>query len=348
MEAAALIPAQNSTAKIPQSFRNELKTLGLEWNKLKDVLPDWAEAAFESRSGMLELKTFLARNAGLNVLESGQLANKSLPTVRFKTTKGTTHDQVTTARSLVTACARLIAKIALPPWQGMPSDAASFRKRVLEKSSRGWADLPALLEACWSYGIAVLYLPDLPIKGRKMEGMATFVSGRPVIIITKKFQHHPDWMLFLLGHEVGHVAKGHFPMIEGEGIVDESVDVDDTGNDQEEAEANAYSTHVLAPNGQQVYLGTLKVAPQFANMAYQYAQSHGMSPGYVVLNACHNTRAPDGKKPYPLGQAALRYLPDYLGGKTAAEICRYVLRDNIDIDLLRDDSLEFLEKLGVL
>lgn len=348
MEAAALIPATSQTNKIPQSFRNELKSLGLEWAKLKEVLPDWADTAFESRSGVLELKTFLARNIGLNVSASGELASKSLPTVRFKTTKGTTHDQVTTARSLVTACARLIAKVTIPQWKGMPADAASFRKTVLEKSSRGWADLPAMLEACWSYGIVVLYLPELPIKGRKMEAMATFVSGHPVVIITKKVQHHPDWMLFLLGHEIGHIAKGHFPMIDGEGIVDDSVDVENTGNDLEEAEANTYSAHVLAPEGRQVYLGSLKVAPHFAQLAYQHALGHGMSPGYVVLNACHNTRAPDGKKPFPLGQAALKHLPNYLGGKSAAEICRTALRANTNVDVLRDDSVEFLEKLGIL
>ncbi|EHS53020.1 hypothetical protein PDO_4482 [Rhizobium sp. PDO1-076] len=177
-----------------------------------------------------------------------------------------------------------------------------------------------------------------------MEGMVTFVAGRPVIILTKRVPH-PDWLLFVLAHELGHIAKGHLPEHDGEAIVDDTVDVDGGGRDQQEEEANGYSTHVLAPGGKEVRLGQpLPRAPELAEIALAYARAHGMSPGYVILNAVHNSLV-GGKKPYGLGQAALKALP---AESTAAETCRLALQKHIDVDALRDDSIEYLEKLSLL
>lgn len=347
MEATALSPIANSAMKLERELRAELAEIGVAWNSLKQVLPDWTDAAFQSRSGIVELKTFLSRNAGLQLTSDGHLTTKQLPAACFKTNVATSVEQVTAARSMATACARLVAKATTMPYTRLPEEADAFRAKVLRSADKPWIDLPMLLGACWAHGIPVLYVPSLPVQGRKMEGMVTFVSERPVIILTKKVPH-PDWLLFVLAHEIGHLAKGHLPEDEGQAIVDDTVEVkagDD--RDQQEEEANRFATHLLAPGGKEVTIGKrLPVAADFAAVAQKYGQENEMAPGYVILNAVHNSSI-NGKKPYALGQAALKLIPSD-DDKSATDFCKDALRDNIDEYALRDDSVEFLEKLDLL
>lgn len=346
MEGAALIRTSNNSAKLERELRSELAGLGLVWKSLKPILPDWIDTAFESHSGVLELKTFLSRNAGLDILNDGHLASRELPAACFKTNSATSLDQIVAARGMATACARLVAKATTSKWTQMPAEADDFRAATLRMTNKGWIDLPVLLESCWSCGVPVLYMPSLPVQGRKMEGMVTFLSGRPVIILTKRVPH-PDWLLFILGHEIGHIARGHLPEDEGQAIVDDTVEVESDGRDQQEQEANRYSTHLLAPGGKEVTIGRrLPKATEFARVAQKYAEANGMSPGYVILNAVHNSVV-NGKKPYGLGQAALKVLPSD-DDSTAADLCRQALRKYVDLDALRDDSIEYLEKLSLL
>lgn len=347
MEDAALSPIANTPLKLERELRAELAEIGVAWNSLKQFLPDWTDSAFESRSGIVELKTFLSRNAGLQLTSDGHLTTKQLPNACFKTNAATSVEQVIAARSMATACARLVAKATTKPYTRLPAEADTFRAKVLRSSDKSWIDLPMLLYACWAHGIPVLFVPSLPVQGRKMEGMVTFVSGRPVIILTKKVPH-PDWLLFVLAHEIGHLAKGHLPEDEGQAIVDDTVEVKaGDERDQQEEEANSFATHLLAPDGKEVTIGKrLPVATEFAAVAYKYGQENGMAPGYVILNAVHNSSI-NGKKPYALGQAALKLIPSE-DDKSAAAFCRDALRDNIDEHLLRDDSIEFLEKLNLL
>ncbi len=346
MEAAALSPMATTARTLERELRTELAEIGVAWNSLKQVLPDWIDSAFESRSGIVELKTFLSRNAGLQLTSDGHLTTKQLPAACFKTNSATSVEQVTAARSMATACARLVAKATVKPYTRLPAEADTFRAKVLDSFNRQWIDLPMLLSACWGHGIPVLYMPSLPVQGRKMEGMVTFVSGRPVVILTKKVPH-PDWLLFVLAHEIGHLAKCHLPEDEGQAIVDDTVEVkagDD--RDQQEEEANRFATHLLAPKGKEVTIGKrLPVAAEFAALAQKYGRETGIAPGYVILNAVHNSLI-NGKKPYALGQAALKLIPS--DDKSAADFCKVALRANVDEYALRDDSVEFLEKLDLL
>jgi IrrE N-terminal-like domain len=347
MEAAALGQTANTAKKLERELRAELAGIGVAWNSLKKVLPVWTDSAFESRSGIVELRTFLSRNAGLQLTSNGSLITKQLPTARFKTNVATAVEQVTAARSMATACARLVAKATKKPYTRLPDLADALRTKVLRSSNKWWIDLPMLLDACWAHGIPVLYMPTLPVNGRKMDGMVTFVSGRPVIILTKKVPH-PDWLLFVLAHEIGHLAKGHLPEDEGQAIVDDTVEVKAVDDlDQQEVEANRFATHLLAPAGKEVAIGSrLPVAAEFAARARMYGRENGMSPGYVILNAVHNTPI-NGKKPHALGQAALKFIQSD-NDQSAMNFCKDALRENIDQHALRDDSVEFLEKLDLL
>lgn len=348
LEVAALNPLVKTPAKIKRDFRKEVVDAGLAWNSFKEILPDWSDTAFESMSGVLELKTFLSRNAGLGFDIDGKLVAKELPAACFKTNKATSPDQVVAARSLATACARLVSKGTNTSYSGFSETAKDFRQSILRSTNETcWVTLPLLLNACWSRGIPVLYLPTLPIKGRKMDGMVTYVGGRPAIILTKKVPH-PDWLLFLLAHEIGHIACNHLPEAEGEAVVDETVDVGEPGTrDQQEVEANHFAANLLAPAGKEVTIGgRLPNAAQLAIDATTFARENGMPPGYVILNAVHNSQI-NGKKPFALGQAALKRLATS-DDHTAEEVCREALRRHVTIGKLRDDSIEFLDKLSLL
>jgi hypothetical protein len=346
-EAIALNPNPINAKKLERELRAELAEAGVAWRSLKLVLPDWVETAFDSNSGVLELKTFLSRNIGLQVGPDGLLKTKELPLACFKTNIATSVEQVKAARSVATACARLVVKATKLPYRRLPEDPGIFRASILRSTNNTWLDLPVLLAACWSHGVPVLYMPSLPVEGRKMEGMVTNVSGRPVIILTKKVPH-PDWLLFLLAHEIGHLAKGHLAEGEGQAIVDDTVELaNGDDRDQQEQEANEFATNLLAPKGKEVtFGGRLPNAAKLAVDANEYGIANGMAPGYVILNAVHNSSI-NGKKPFALGQAALKLLAEN-GQQNAADICKSALREHIEFDMLRSDSTELLEKLDLL
>ena len=60
---------------------------------------------------------------------------------------------------------------------------------------------------CWAHGVPVMYWRNLGTASENgWHGGST--NGRPVIILSKASQLWA-WQLFILAHEVGHVALGH-------------------------------------------------------------------------------------------------------------------------------------------
>jgi hypothetical protein len=297
-------------------------------------------------SGMLELRTFLARNAGLEFSADGKLRSRALPDARFKTRKNTKLEEVNAARSLATSCARLVSSAMSRPYSKLSDDPDLLRNRVLG-NVHAWVSLPLLLEVCWSNGIPVVYLPELPVLGKKMDGMVTFVGQRPAIILTKKVPH-PAWLLFLLAHEIGHIAKGHLLEVEGQAIVDDSVDNSEMNSiDVQETEASGFATRLLAPFGKEFRIaGRLPPPNRLASLALHQAKEMKMDPGYVILNAVHNSSI-NSKPPFGLAQNALKLLPSD-DPRSVTEMCRDAASSHLNKSNLRDDTADFLEKLSVV
>lgn len=311
------------------------------------MLPDWAEEAVSSKAGVLELTGFMIRHFGLELDAEGRLRRRILPEARFKNTQGTSTDQVEATRAAATAVARLSARAITTPWTGIEQDAATARHQLLKTAPRGWIDFEELLDYAWRSGIPVLYLPELPTGGRKMEGMVTFVGGRPVVVLTKK-DDHPDWMLFILAHELGHLANRHLTEVDGQAIVDEAVDKDDSISDMQEREANGYALQLLTAKQSGIQIGgTVPDARHLATRAINFGRIHAISPGHVILNAVSNTRI-NGHQLFPLGRAALKFLPREIVSGTTSDLSRAAARKYLDPDALGYDSAEYLEKLGVI
>ncbi|MCO6418353.1 ImmA/IrrE family metallo-endopeptidase [Siccirubricoccus sp. KC 17139] len=303
------------------------------------------------------MEGFVARHFGYRLRPGGGFEPAPLPQALFKVRKATTAREVVAARGFATAVARLVAQAASALPRKVPADPSSLRElAVAVAEGRGWVDFAALVEASWQLGIPVIYLPELPVSGRKPDGLVTFVAGRPVVVLLKN-QRLAEWMVFVLAHELGHVALGHLGTTEGAAVVDEKVSLaaeepvvpGNEPEDNQEREANAYASHVLVPGGIRLTLGPWPWprADRLAARAIEFGKRHGICPGHAVLNAVkHSSRG--NKEPFALGMAALKVLHETMDARTTAEICRDAARRHLDLDLTRPDTADFLEKLEVI
>lgn len=322
--------------------RQEMAAVGINPAAAFRALPDWASEAAEHPTGIIEIKAFIARHFGLEFAADGTLRPRILAPCCFKTTKGTNTADLAPAQAFATSVAHLLAAAITVPWSGRLPLAGDLREDILNRPDVKWVGLPELLAACWEAGIPVVYLPELPVNGPKMDGMVTVCNGRPVIIITKR----PDkaaWVLFVLAHEIGHIGQGHLDGADS--IVDEVVSEEAAGDDRQEKEANTYALELLTGVADQRFTGPIVKAEQLASMAREIGAARRIDPGHLLLN-CAKTMQGKGKQSYfPVANAALKFLPS---GNPASDACKAALRRNINTHVLPDDSVQFLENIGLL
>ncbi len=336
-----------SSAKLKSQLSAEFSAVGLKAAEVWKTLPDWWRDAIAHPSGVHEIRGFVAKHFGLQIDRAGQLQQRSLPAACFKTRLGTDAATIASPRALATAVAHIVAQATPQPWTGALPSLDGLRTACLQRTDTPWVGLPDLLEACWSSGVPVIYLPALPTAEKKMDGMVTTCAGRPVVIITKK-NERPGWILFVLAHEMGHVALGHLNTDDdGDTIVDEKVSEDDVeSSDAQEQAANCYALQLLTGNGNSTLkLTHLMGARELAAIADRYGRQHGISPGHVVLNAVRHTKK-NGKSLWSLGNESLKSLASEW--EDTSVLCQRALRAHLDANTLSDDSFEFLERLGVL
>ncbi len=338
------------TATNPSSLKATRKLLGQEFtgvglksSEVFKILPDWWEEAIEHPSGVFEVRGFVAKHFGLMLGPDARLCPRPPVPTCFKTRNGTDVSKMASARALAGAVANLIAARTIPPWRGTLPSARNLRAEAVTRNLTPWVGLLDLLEACWSHGVPVVYLPTLPVTTPKMDGMVTRCGGRPVIILTKKASA-PAWMLFVLAHEMGHIALDHLESQEGSSIIDEDVSEDGKGKDDQEKQADAYAIQLLTDGKNFSLSGPSHFPRELATAAILKGRSDGIDPGHLILNAAKHT-ASDQTDPWKLAGAALKFI----GEKTSPDdLCRRLLCKNIDQDALSDDSFEFLKHLHLL
>jgi Zn-dependent peptidase ImmA (M78 family) len=346
----------SDSAKNLKSLQRHVTGVGLKWARVRAALPEWAEEAAAHGTGLLELEAFVARHFGLRLAAGGGYEPVELPAARFKKRTGVADEALVGASTFANAVARSVARGTVAAWKGIPNTAAGMRQLALQASgNRKWVDFASLVEASWLAGIPVIHLPEPPYATKKPDGLVTYVSGRPAIVLMKK-EPMAEWMVFVLAHELGHVALGHLRQLEGATIVDEKVSRGDEGPsstsagqlDNEEDEANNYATGVLLPGGQQLVLTEWPKAEQLAEMALRFGEANGICPGHAVLNAVRNTSKRTGTNLFGLGNKTVRILHQTMDARTTAEVCRDAARKHLDVDAIGHDTEEFLEKLEVI
>lgn len=172
----------------------------------------------------------------------------------------------------------------------------------------------------------------LPKGACRPDGFAARVNGRPVIVLCNG-KRHPAWQLFILAHELGHIACGH--VADGGMLVDEKVDSSDA--DGEERQANEYAAELLTGRPPRRFHATGRW-PSAANLsadALAAGAAHQIDPGHVVLNYA-NTMGPGF---YAVANAALKQLPPT---QSAARQIHAAMAGQLDWSRLPEDSSEFL------
>lgn len=320
-----------------QSLYSALDKQGISKRKLSPLLPDWwTEEVEASPSGAQQAKIYLAKALSLRMRpfsETPPRVEFDLPgDKRFKKSAKTSEADVNLAVALARSASRLAISALDTQFTPPPSDALVIRERLLSTGAP-WVGLSALLDYCWSVGIPVIHLAT-PLLGRKMDGIAMAINGRPSIVLSNN--RKSGFLLFHLAHELGHIALGH---VGANGtIVDDEIKKDDALNkDEDELAADQFAIQLLTGNAHgNLTLLQLMKAPALAQLAIQYGKDNKIDPTHIVLNCAHNN-----KKLFPLCVSAA----NLIGGESTdqALVSDFVFRHLQEN--LKDDSEHLLRKL---
>ncbi len=322
-----------------RTLYNRLQRAGIPRSFLKKyVLPDWwDDQAAQTPGGLSELLLHVANHTGLPVEQLRSESALSLaaePGVKLKRASNADDSSVAPSRQVVAQVSRLLSRGAAGPVRDLGSP-AEIREEILGKEEV--VDLKGLVDYCWSAGMPVVHVANLPkvARSKTIHGLALQHRGRPVIAVTQK-RKHPAWLLFDVAHELGHVAMGH--VAEGGMLVDETVDID--SQDTDEIEANAFALELLtgAANTRYRATGQWPNAATLARMAAKISRRDGVAAGHVVLNYANSMGDPF----WGVAQAALKRLGF---SKSGPDTMREALAGNLDWSLFSDEVSAYIVRL---
>lgn len=323
-----------------QTLYQRLAAIGLSRPYIrKTILPSWwDDEAAESPTGYSEALLLLSRHLGLEISDlrdgTADVRPDEGTAFKLKTSVGTTADDVTVARSIATQVAQFAALGTAIPYQPVGS-AFAIREGILDRG-HPWVSLDALLDYSWEHGLPVLHLSGFPRGIKRMHGLAAMLSQRPVAVLCQNHKFSA-WQLFILAHELGHIACGHLSA--GQHIlVDQDVDQDSA--DTEESEANRFAMELLSGNPDLRVQATSRWpnAQELADAGLRRGKELQIDPGHFVLNYAHSM----GKAFYAVANGALKSIePD----ARAPELIRRKMAANLDWSKLPGDSSEFLMRI---
>ncbi len=303
------------------------------------ILPEWWDDQVAANpAGFAEGISFLSRHLGLDLASLRDPAKsvtfRDLGVCKFKKSKNATEEQLALARSMATQVARLVNVATMEPCLSLPATALQMRREIIGQGHR-WVGLANLIDYCWSSGIPVVHLSPL-LKAKRPDGLAVKVRGRPVIVLCKQ-DRFTAWLLFILAHELGHIALGHIP--EDGALIDESVK--NNVRDVEEEAANEFAIELLTGDEDRQYFasGRWPNAAQLAEAAQEIGRRHEVDPGHVVLNHAYSM----GPGFWPVANAALAILEPK---RDALGVVRRKMAEHLDWSRLPEDSSEFLMRVS--
>ena len=319
---------------------SRLRDVGFTRSYLKKVaaLPGWWDDKLaENSAAYSQCLISLSRHLGIDLQtlmeEDAPLRLKDFGVCKYKKRAGTTEDELLLSRVIATRVAQLAAAAIDLPYQSVPS-ATDLRAIILEESP--WVGFEQLLDYCWATGIPVLHVNNFPKDAKKKpEGFTLRLHGRPVIVLCREVKQ-PAWQLFILAHELGHIASNHIP--ENGAIMDEKVD--ENQPDSEESEADRYAIELLTGKaGTPLEVsGRWPKAEPLARLARGYGERNKVDPGHVVLNLANTI----GGSYFGVANAALKILnPE----ADAIGLIGERLAANLDWENLPEDSSEFLMRM---
>lgn len=307
---------------------SQLKSLGFSTSFInKIVLPSWWKSELENdENSISQLLHSLAQRLLLEINLSQSSSDFSLdflpfPAARFKLQKNQGHPRLFSylARGIANAVLSTVER----PYAPIPCDALAIRESILQNHSL--VSLGSLLDFCWQSGIPVVHFDKKPDGHFKADGLVVMTDNRPAIVIGSSWKHSAR-LLFILAHELGHVAHGHLQ----EGILlDESFK--DGLNDEEEDVANQFASQLLLGDIHLRWPSNLNQYRLLKRVKH-LSKEQPLDPGVLVLNYGWQTGN------WGCAVAALNQLEP--SANAPAQINAYYQSQLVNIDEERRDYLE--------
>jgi hypothetical protein len=327
-----------------QRLYERLEAFGIPRSYTRAVaLPaGWHDPETENPAVYSQALGLLARNLNISLRslqnESSPLEWQDCGSTRFKRNQSLSDDELTTAKCLAVRAAQIACEAMQTPAAPIPTSGAAIREAIRNKGHR-FVSFETLLDYCWDCGIPVLHVSRFPTGAHKPDALAGIFNGRLAIVITKQHKY-AAWLLFILAHELGHIAKQH---VQANGVlVDENID--QTDGEQTEAKANAFAVELLTGQSEHRYSDRKNLATTaLIHMARTASERDGVDPGYVALNYAHSKLLDTGNGHFALANRALSVMEPNTDPVAAihARMC-----DRLDWEEIGRDSRHFLRSIA--
>ncbi len=323
-----------------------LESAGFPRSLQKMLLPEWVTPeVLSDTAASSEIATILAKRLGLRAsplfAESPRVELLRRWDIKYKRSIPNRARNLTAATSIAVSVAEAIASACQVEFNPFVESADALRQEVFASFPGKWLGLRNLLMTCWSHGVPVIYLDlaELSQGVAKMDGMVVFTNSRPVIILSKVSQLWA-WQLFILAHEVAHIALGHVDP--DEILIDEELGEDSYAlkdNDSDERAADMFAIELLngRPNATYTTSDNRVNFRELAHVAYESGLAHQIDPGHIVLNFANHS----GK--WDVGIAAAKVLQGE--NPPASIIINEAMWSGIDPETLPPDTIEFLGRI---
>jgi hypothetical protein len=323
---------------------DSLESAGFPRSLQSMLLPDWVTpTVLSDPATSSEIAIILAKRLGLRVspllAASPRIESLRRRDIKYKRSIPTKSKNLNAASSIAVSIAESVASACLVEYRSFLGIANAFRKEVFSFFPGKWLGLRNLLMTCWLHGVPVVYLNDLGMGVAKMDGMVVYTNSRPVIILSKASQLWA-WQLFILAHEVAHLALGH--VTPGEILIDEELSENSYAledKDSDEYTADMFAIELLngRPNATYTASDERVNFRELAESAYQFGKSNQIDPAHIALNFANYT----GK--WNVGVEAAKLLQGE--NPSALDVINEAMWGGINTELLPLDTIEFLGRM---
>ncbi|NIK44415.1 ImmA/IrrE family metallo-endopeptidase [Xanthomonas arboricola] len=335
---------KNTPTVTVKSAYEVLNAAGFPKSFVTRLLPDWWDnALFKTSTGAIEFASILKQRLGLDVgfADSGELQVLTPDLcARYKKRAATMESELQVCSNLGMAMGKLALFCMDRLAQPTPNDPLVLAKMVQAVSDSNAVNFIALLDFCWSQGLPVLFLKNLPRGSKRFTGMALRIDGNPIIVLGYQSNQNAK-QLFVLAHELAHVCLGHVDSTgilidEGMEAITETIEGDGGCQlDLEERQADEFALtllrngHLHLPQGEQ----SPASAAELTNDAVSQGRHLNIDPGHLILSYARE------HDDWLLGHQALGYLPNQ---NSAMELLRERFISNCNVDKLSNNNRAYL------
>lgn len=277
-----IYPSKNSILK-------KLKNLNVPKKIFESILPAWwNDELFKTSAGTVEIAVLLKKRLGLKVEFRGDgslVISPSEVSVEFKSRSGVQISSYFSAICIANGLANTIAGANFR--NGIePQNVEFIREKLIKYPVDTFESLVDLI--IHEFGIPIFPLVNLPNSVNKPAAMVINSSGYYSIFICHRIRSFGS-LLFILMHELCHIALGH---LKGISILTDvtfsQLENVNEYSDKQELEADRLSLNLLRKNQSiQLFLQEIPEDPsvaKLASLAKKYGRMLETSPSHLILS----------------------------------------------------------------